>query len=88
MKLLLIKEQLKNARADMEAARDELRTVRERTELQEGDRYQLEGKLRDQDQELQKIRLQLVNFQTDNQAQMIKRIFKSQTPLLEFKRKS
>uniref|UniRef100_A0A183BLK1 Myosin_tail_1 domain-containing protein n=1 Tax=Globodera pallida TaxID=36090 RepID=A0A183BLK1_GLOPA len=62
-----LNEQLKNLRSDLETAREELRATRDRTELQEGDRYQLEGRMRDQDQELQKIRMQFVNSQTDNQ---------------------
>ena len=53
---------------DLDGSREELRAIRDRNELQESSRFQLEITLRDQESELRELRSQFNTSQINNQA--------------------
>jgi chromosome segregation ATPase len=63
-----LNEQLKSLRTDLDNAHADTRTLREREENWEATRFQLEAKLREHDNEVQRLRMQISNFETERQA--------------------
>lgn len=63
----LLQEQLKTLRTDLDNAHADTRTLREREESWEATRFQLEAKLREHDNEVQRLRMQIANFESERQ---------------------
>ncbi|MCP9266228.1 Major antigen [Dirofilaria immitis] len=66
--LNIITEQLKNLRNDLETAQTDLRTLREREEQWDANRFQLESKLRDKEGETQRLTLLQTNLENEKQS--------------------
>ena len=61
---------MKNLRKDLDNERDESRNLRDKNDVNEATRYQLESKLRDRDVELQQTQLNLNGLEGTNQVRL------------------
>lgn len=62
-----MQEQLKILRNDLETSQVDLRTLREREEQWDANRFQLESKLRDKESETQRLHLLQTNLENEKQ---------------------
>ncbi|VDM58664.1 unnamed protein product [Angiostrongylus costaricensis] len=62
-----LNEQLKNLRTDLDNAHADIRALRDKEESWDANRFQLEGKIREQDSHTQKLEMQIISFETERQ---------------------
>ncbi|VDM43445.1 unnamed protein product [Toxocara canis] len=62
-----LNEQLKNLRTDLENAHADIRQLRDNEEQWDANRFQLESKIRDQNGEVQRLNLLMVNVESEKQ---------------------
>ncbi|KHN85367.1 Major antigen [Toxocara canis] len=63
-----LNELVKTLRADLETTQSDLRTLRDREEQWDTNRFQLESKMRDHDGEAQRVNMMIASFETERQS--------------------